>query len=90
MLQEELDELKEATEDVDRLDAIMDLKFVLTGTAGKMGLTDEQYTKAYECVINANEQKSETKDSNGKIIKDKTTFVSPEPLLQEILDKRII
>ena len=87
MLQEELDELKEATEDVDRLDALLDLKFVLTGSIGKMGLSSEQYTEAYECVINANEQKSEKKNADGKITKPEG-FISPEPLLQEILNKR--
>lgn len=87
MLQEELDEIKNAKTDVDRLDGLLDLKFVLTGSVGKMSLSAEQMTDAYEHVINANEQKSKTKNSDGKITKPKD-FVGPEPKLQEILDKR--
>ncbi len=87
MLQEELDELKEAKTDVDRLDALLDLQFVGTGSMGKMNLSGEQITEGYECVISANEQKSATKNADGKITKP-SDFVAPEPLLQEILDKR--
>ncbi len=90
MLQEELDELKEASTDVDRLDALEDLKFVLTGSEGKLGLTASQIVEATEVVVSANESKGSKKDSNGKIIKDKSNFIEPEPRLQLILDKRII
>ena len=89
MLQEELDELKEAKTDVDRLDALEDLKFVLTGSEYKLGLTSLQIVEATEIVVSANESKGSKKDSNGKIIKDKSKFIEPEPKLQEILDKRI-
>jgi len=87
MLQEELDELKEAKTDVDRLDALEDLKFVLTGSESKMGLTASQIVEATEIVVSANESKGSKKDTNGKIIKDKANFINPEPLLQKILDK---
>ena len=88
MLQEELDELKEAKTDVDRWDALNDLFFVLTGSEMKMGLTPQQVVDGYEIVVHANEQKSSKKDANGKIIKNKD-FVPPEPALQHILDNRI-
>ena len=88
MLFEELEEFRDANEEVDRLDAILDLMFVSIGTLYKMGLSADQIVDAYEVVVKANEQKSANKDANGKIIKDKSTFTEPEPELQKILDKR--
>ncbi len=89
MLLEELTEYKESTTTVDDLDACLDILFVTLGTLTKMNLTPSQITEAYEIVVTANESKSSTKDSNGKIVKDKSTFIEPEPLLQLILDKRL-
>jgi predicted HAD superfamily Cof-like phosphohydrolase len=86
MLQEELDELKAAHLPVDRFDALLDLKFVLTGTLGKMGLSAEKIIDGYEAVLTANESKSATKDVYGKITKP-MNFQGPEPKLQLILDK---
>ena len=87
MLQEELDELKLATTDVDRLDALCDLKFVLTGSMGKMGLTAEQVTEADQVVLDCNLSKSGHKDSDGKVTKP-DNFSGPEPQLQLILNQR--
>lgn len=86
MLQEELDELKCAKTNVDRFDALLDLKFVLLGSLGKMNLSTQDIVDGYEAVITANETKSSTKNSDGKITKPKD-FQGPEPKLQEILDK---
>ncbi len=88
MLQEELNELKEAQTDVDRWDALLDLQFVLTGSEMKMGLLSHEIVEGYEIVVSANESKGSKKDKNGKIIKDKSNFIEPEPLLQEILNNR--
>lgn len=85
MLQEELDELKEATTSVDRFDALLDLKFVLQGTLGKTGLSPAQIVDGYEAVLQANESKSATKNADGKITKP-DDFVGPESLLQVIID----
>ena len=87
MLQEELNELAEATTDVDRFDALLDLKFVLTGSLGKMGLTPELIVDGYEAVLAANETKSATKNRDGKITKP-INFIPPEPKLQQLLDSR--
>lgn len=84
MLQEELDELKAATTDVDRFDALLDLKFVLLGSLGKMNLVPEQIVDGYEAVIAANETKSSTKNADGKITKP-DNFVGPEATLERIL-----
>jgi predicted HAD superfamily Cof-like phosphohydrolase len=86
MLQEELDELKVAHLPVDRFDALLDLKFVLTGTLGKMGLSTEKIIDGYEAVLTANESKSATNHVCGKITKP-LNFQEPEPILQLILDK---
>jgi predicted HAD superfamily Cof-like phosphohydrolase len=90
MLQEELDELKEAVKNNDNVgifDALMDIEFVLRGTCGKFGLTPEQQVDGYEAVIKANESKSSTKNSAGKITKPEG-FVGPEIELQKILNER--
>lgn len=87
MLQEELDELKQATTNVARFDALLDLKFVLTGSLGKMSLSAHQIVDGYEAVISANETKSATKNLAGKITKP-SNFVGPEGNLQIILDNR--
>ena len=87
MLQEELDELKASTTDVDRFDALLDLKFVLIGSLGKMALSPTQIEQGYQAVLDANSTKSSTKNSEGKITKP-ANFVGPEPKLQALLDSR--
>lgn len=90
MLQEELDELKLAVKDKDNVgifDALMDIEFVLRGTCGKFGLSPETQVDGYEVVLKANETKSSTKNSEGKIIKP-DNFKPPEPELQVLLDMR--
>ena len=90
MLQEELDELKEAVEQGDvvgMFDALLDLKFVLLGSLGKMNLTAEQIVDGYEAVIAANETKSSTKNALGKITKP-DNFVGPEETLRLLLKGR--
>jgi len=90
MLQEELDELRLAAstgDEVGCFDALLDLKFVLTGSLGKMALTPSQIVDGYEAVMTANEQKSATKNAAGKITKP-ADFQGPEPKLQKILDER--
>lgn len=86
MLQEELDELASAHHRVDQFDALLDLMFVTLGSLGKMGLTPEQIVDGYEAVMLANESKSSTKNSNGKITKP-LGFVGPEASLQTILER---
>lgn len=90
MLQEELDELKLASESNNQVgifDALMDIEFVLRGTCGKFGLTPEQQVDGYEIVLQANETKSSTKNAAGKITKP-ADFPNPEPRLQLLLDER--
>lgn len=92
MLQEELNELKLAVEkssNVDIFDALLDLKFVLIGSLGKMGLSNEDVINGYEFVLQKNETKSKTKDLNGKITKP-IGFVGPEKDLQKILESKNI
>ena len=90
MLQEELDELRLAVSQNDEVgcfDALLDLKFVLTGTLGKMALRPPQIVDGYEAVMTANETKSSSKNATGKITKP-ADFQGPEPKLQVILDER--
>ena len=90
MLQEELDELKLAISQnspVGIFDALMDLEFVLRGTCGKFGLSPQDQVTGYEFVLKANETKSATKNSAGKITKP-ADFVGPEAELQKLLNSR--
>lgn len=87
MLQEELDEFKEAVERGDKVamfDALLDLDFVRIGTLYKLDVTAEQQVDGYEAVIQANETKSKTKNDAGKITKP-ANFVGPESQLESIL-----
>ena len=87
MLKEELNEFIEATTDVDRFDALLDLKFVLIGTLSKMGLDANQIRRGYSAVLGANNTKSKSKNAAGKITKP-VNFIGPEAKLQAILDER--
>lgn len=89
MLQEELDEFKEAAEANDKVkmfDALLDLDFVRIGTLGKMGINASMQVDGYEAVIKANESKSASKNAQGKITKP-ANFKGPEPELQKLLDE---
>ena len=90
MLQEELDEFKLAVSQGDRVamfDALLDLDFVRIGTLGKMGIHPLAQVEGYEAVLQANESKSSTKNTAGKITKP-ANFVGPEIQLQTILEQR--
>ena len=88
MLQEELDEFKEAVEANDivaMFDALLDLDFVRIGTMSKLGITPSMQVEGYEEVLKANESKSATKNAQGKITKP-LNFVGPEAKLKTILN----
>lgn len=90
MLQEELDEFKEAVQTNDvvaMFDALLDLDFVRIGTLGKMGIDASTQVLGYQAVLTANESKSSTKNSAGKIQKP-ADFIGPETRLQELLNQR--
>jgi len=94
MLQEELNELKEAVTTGDTVgifDALMDLKFVLIGSCGKFGLTPAEQVRGFEYVLVANEHKPAVKNAEGKIVKPVDWYkYAPEAKLQKILsDKNI-
>lgn len=59
-LQEELDEFKKAHDEgnlEDAIDALIDLQYVLHGTAQMMGITPEQWSEHWDVVQNANMSK---------------------------------
>ena len=83
MLKEELDEYREACDNVDLvaiLDAIIDIQYLLIGTAYKHGVTAEMMEDAYMEVHRSNMTKLHNgkviKNSNGKVIKP-STFSPP-------------
>ena len=92
MLQEELNEFKLAVEQNDvvaMFDALLDLDFVRIGTLGKMQIDPYMQVDGYEAVLKANESKSSTKNTAGKITKpDNWEQYAPEKELQLLLDKR--
>lgn len=74
--------------DVDRLDKAIDAIVFAVGSIAKLGLSPEQIHQAINIVMDANIAKlSCPKDEHGKLTKP-ADFISPEPLLQELLDSR--
>ena len=70
---------------VNQLDALVDTVFVAVGSIGKLLNQDKGLVcKAIEEVIIANEQKSKTKNKDGKITKP-SNFVGPEEELRKII-----
>ena len=86
MLKEELEEFMDASNTVDVVDAVLDLIYVSIGTLHKIGLTPSQMVEGLQIVQDANKQKSNNKDENGKIQKPED-FIPPEDKLQHIVDK---
>lgn len=83
MLKEEIDEYREACDNGDLvaiLDAIIDIQYLLIGTAYKHGVTAEMMEDAYMEVHRSNMTKLHNgkviKNSNGKVIKP-STFSPP-------------
>lgn len=75
-------------EEVDFLDALCDIEFILHGSKCKMGLSPQQDIKSIETVLTANLQKlSAGQDEHGKQ-KKPADFIPPEERLQQILDER--
>jgi len=85
MLNEEVQEFKQAKKPVDQLDALLDLIYVSIGSLHKLGLSSPQMIEALQIVQDANAQKSGSKNADGKVTKPKN-FIPPEEKLQEILD----
>lgn len=75
-------------EEVNFLDALCDMEFILHGSKCKMGLSPQQDVSSIETVLTANLQKlSAGQDSAGKQRKP-DGFVPPEEKLQKLLDER--
>lgn len=90
MLKEELNEYRDACEEVDLvevLDAIIDMQYLIIGCAYKHGLTAEMMEDAYMEVHRSNMSKLHNgkvvKNANGKVVKPKT--FSPPNLKKFIL-----
>lgn len=74
--------------DVDRFDKHLDIIVFSLGSIFKLGLNPQQMMKGLGIVANANMTKLKAgKDEAGKQNKP-ADFISPEPLLQLILDER--
>lgn len=68
-LQEELDEFIQAIEDKDlhaQVDALIDMSYLLLGTANMMGMTQDQWQACWDRVHKANMQKHLVKDKQGE------------------------
>lgn len=76
-------------EEVNFLDALCDLEFILHGSKCKMGLSPQQDISTIQAVLTANMQKlSAGQDEHGKQKKPEG-FIPPESKLQKILSERI-
>jgi hypothetical protein len=87
LLQEELIEFFEAKNDVDKLDALVDMIYIAVGAMWKMGLSASQIKQAIDIVCDSNDTKSATKTPpHIKANIDKgPDFIRPEPRLEELL-----
>lgn len=81
---EELTELLTAKESVDMLDAHIDSVIFQIGAISKIVGSQERAIKAFDIVLTANEQKSNKKNDNGKVIKD-DSFIEPTVALKNLL-----
>ena len=87
MLEEELNEYYDATTLVDQADALADILVVAVGGLYKLVGGDKQkFEDIMLAVTAANNLKSSTKNSDGKITKPKN-FVGPEGMIRRILDE---
>ena len=89
MLLEELDEYAEAIVNkdvVEEADALADIIFVAIGSLYKITNNANAVKEILDIVCDANEQKGHKKDKDGKIIKDRTTFISPEINIHRVLE----
>lgn len=74
--------------DVDRFDKHLDIIVFSLGSIFKLGLTPQQMMRGLQIVATANMQKLKAgKDEHGKQLKP-VDFISPEPLLEKILQER--
>lgn len=90
LLAEELLEFIKAKEEVDKLDALVDMVYIAIGGMWKMGLSTEQVRKAIIIVCDSNDTKAVKKTaSHIKANVDKgPDYVRPEARLQELLNER--
>ena len=91
LLTEEVSELLQAKEEVDILDALVDIAYVAIGAMWKMGLSPGGIHDALLAVCDSNDSKTTVKTASyikANIDKGKD-FVPPEVRLQEILDDRL-
>jgi len=83
---EELSELLRTNDPVEMVDAHIDSVFFQIGALCKLLGSPERVQKAFNVVIEANKQKSNALDSEGKIIKDKAHFIEPQEAIKALLD----
>jgi len=84
---EELSELLRSNEPTEWVDAHIDSVFFQLGALSKLLGSHKRVTEAFSYVIEANKQKSNKKDSNGKVIKDKNSFIEPQKAIKKLLDE---
>ena len=77
VLQEEADELGEATTVVDQVDALVDSIIFAMGGLYRLGLTHEQATRCFNAVMDANFEKKAGQKA-GRVIGQVSDAVKPE------------
>ena len=89
LLQEEVIELCDAKEDVDRLDALVDIVYIAVGAMWKLGLSHDDIERAILVVCDSNDTKTvkRTLSHIKANINKGEGFIPPEPRLREILDE---
>lgn len=91
IMAEEFVEFIKANEEVDILDALVDMIYIAIGAMWKMGLDEWQIAAAIEAVCDSNDSKEVNRvapNVKANIVKGANYF-RPEERLQEILDERV-
>lgn len=89
LLQEELDELKDSSDAIEVIDALVDIIYVATGALWKLGLKPHHIYEAIAIICKSNETKKVEKvDSSIKANKDKgSTYIPPTEDLKKLWQK---
>ncbi len=86
-ISEELSELLRSDNKVDIIDSHIDSIIFQFGALAKLLKSTQAIEDCFNAVLLANEQKGKKCDENGKIIKNKDTFIEPQEVIKKVLER---
>ena len=84
---EELSELLRSDDLAEMADAHIDSIIFQLGALSKLLQHPQRVGEAFDIVLKANDQKSNKTDEDGKILKDRGSFIEPQKELQKLIDE---